>query len=54
MARQREEKIRRFKEKKTIGNQLMELKKALEKPSHDEDTLRNYYITLVRKFAHER
>ncbi|XP_071522111.1 immunoglobulin-binding protein 1 [Panulirus ornatus] len=53
MARQREEKIRRFKKKKDLGNQLMDLKKALDKPSHDEDILRNYYITLVRKFAYE-
>lgn len=50
MARQREDKIRRFKEKKAMGERLNELKKALENPSHDEEIVRNYHITMVKKF----
>ncbi|XP_053650189.2 immunoglobulin-binding protein 1 [Cherax quadricarinatus] len=53
MARQREEKLRRYKEKKAVADRLAELKKALDNPGHDEDTLRNYYITMVKKFVHE-
>ncbi|XP_042208988.1 immunoglobulin-binding protein 1-like [Homarus americanus] len=53
MVKQREEKIRRFKEKKAIGDLLVNLKKALDNPSYDEDTLRKYYITMVKKFIYE-
>ncbi|XP_068219382.1 immunoglobulin-binding protein 1 isoform X2 [Palaemon carinicauda] len=50
MAKEREEKIRRFKEKKATGDRLIELKKVLKNPSCDEDVKRKYYITLVKKF----
>ncbi|XP_064095402.1 immunoglobulin-binding protein 1-like [Macrobrachium nipponense] len=53
MAKQREVKIRRFKEKKATGDRLMELKKVLANPSCDEDDKRKYYITLVKKFIYD-
>ncbi|XP_066980821.1 immunoglobulin-binding protein 1b [Macrobrachium rosenbergii] len=53
MAKQREEKIRRFKEKKATGDRLIELKKLLDNPTCDEDDKRKYYITLVKKFIYD-
>lgn len=54
MARQREAKIKRFREKKAIGERLVELKKALDNPSHDEDTLRTFHLTTIEKFVWQR
>ncbi|KAK4328907.1 hypothetical protein Pmani_000716 [Petrolisthes manimaculis] len=51
MARQREEKIKRFRERKAIGERLVELKKSLDNPSHDEDTLRTFHLTTIQKFV---
>ncbi|KZS09683.1 Immunoglobulin-binding protein 1 [Daphnia magna] len=50
MARQREEKIRKFREAKDLESKLVELKRALENPSSDESTTRDYYILLMKKF----
>lgn len=54
MARQREEKIKRFRERKAIGERLVELKKALDNPSHDEDALRSFHLTNIHKFVWQR
>lgn len=48
MAKQREAKILRFKEKKSMQARLLELKPSLS--NCDEDVLRKYYITLAKKF----
>ncbi|XP_045614374.1 immunoglobulin-binding protein 1 [Procambarus clarkii] len=53
MARQRQEKIRRYKETKAIGERLNDLKKVLDNPNYSDDTLREYNITMVKKFIHE-
>lgn len=50
MARQREEKIRKFRETKELESKLIELKKALENPSSDETIVRDYYLLLLKKF----
>lgn len=50
MARQREEKIRKFRESKDLESKLIELKKALENPSYDESIARDYYLLLMKKF----
>lgn len=50
MARQRELKIRKFRETKDMESKLIELKKALDHPSYDETTARDYYILLIKKF----
>merc|ERR1712137_102379 len=50
MARQRELKIRKFRETKDMESKLVELKKALDHPSYDETTARDYYILLIKKF----
>jgi len=51
MNREREEKIRRYKESKEIEASLKELKNAIANPSCDEDILRNYFLKLIRKFV---
>lgn len=50
MARQREEKIRKFREAKDLESKLLELKKAIDNPSSDESTTRDYYLLLLKKF----
>lgn len=50
MARQREEKIRKFREAKDLESKLLELKNALENPSSDETVARDYYLLLIKKF----
>ncbi|CAL4072362.1 unnamed protein product, partial [Meganyctiphanes norvegica] len=54
MAQQREEKLKRFKEKKSLGEKLINLKKDLDNPSHDEELLRKYHITMIKKFVCDR
>ncbi len=51
MNREREEKIRQYKERKEIEASLKELKIAVENPSHDEDVVREYYLKMIRKFV---
>ena len=51
MNREREEKIRRYKESKALECSLKELKFAIEKPSCDDDVLRDYYLKMIRKFT---
>lgn len=51
MARQREEKIRKFREAKDLESKLIELKNAVENPSSDESIAREYYILLMKKFV---
>ena len=51
MNREREEKIRRYKESKEIETSLKELKVAVAHGSCDEDVLREYYLKLIRKFV---
>ncbi len=50
MARQREEKIKKFRETKDLESKLTELKNALENPSSDETVARDYYLLLIKKF----
>ena len=50
MARQREAKLRKFRETKDVESRLIELKKALDNPSSDESTARDYYLLLIKKF----
>lgn len=50
MAKQREQKIRKFREKKDMESKLIELKKALDHPSYDETVAREYYLLLIKKF----
>jgi immunoglobulin-binding protein 1 len=51
MNREREEKIRRYKESKAIEVSLKELKLAMANPSRDEDIIREYYLKLIRKYS---
>ena len=51
MNRERDEKIQRFKESKILETSLKELKLAIEKPSCDDEVLRDYYLKLIRKFV---
>ena len=52
MNREREEKIRRYKETKEIEASLKALKLVIEKPSCDEGVTREYYLKLIRKFVY--
>lgn len=49
MNHERDEKIRRYKESKALEESLNELKLAIDRPSCDEDILRDYYIKMIRK-----
>ena len=51
MAREREQKIRKFQEKKEMESRLMELKNAVANPSSDETTARDYFLLLLKKFV---
>ena len=51
MNRERDEKIRRYKESKEIESSLKELKLAISNSSCDEDVLRDYHLKLIRKFV---
>ena len=51
MNRERDEKIQRFKESKILETSLKELKFAIEKPSCDDEVLRDYYLKLIRRFT---
>jgi len=51
MNHERDEKIRRYKESKALEESLNELKLAIDRPSCDEDILRDYYIKMIRKFS---
>ena len=51
MNRERDEKIQRFKESKILETSLKELKLAIEKPSCDDEVLRDYYLKLIRRFT---
>ncbi len=51
MNREREEKIRRYKESKEIEASLKQLKVSLDNPQCDEEIVRQYYLKLVRKFV---
>ena len=50
MNQERDEKIRRYKESKAIEESLNELKLAIDRPSCDEDVLRDYYIKMIKKW----
>jgi len=49
--RERDEKIRRYKESKEIEAGLKELKIAIANPSCDNEVLRDYFLKLIRKFV---
>ena len=51
MNRERDEKIQRFKESKILETSLKELRLAIEKPSCDDEVLRDYYLKLIRRFT---
>lgn len=50
MNKQREEKIARYKQKKSLNEKLSELKKNIENLSHDEDVVREYFLTMIKHF----
>ncbi|RXG70142.1 Immunoglobulin-binding protein 1 [Armadillidium vulgare] len=50
MNKQREEKIARYKQKKSLNEKLSELKKNMENLSHDEDVVREYFLTMIKHF----
>lgn len=54
MAKQREEKIARFKKKKSLGEKLDHLKKNIENPNSDEEIMREYYLTMINQFICQR
>jgi len=47
----REQKMMRYKETKALEASLKELKLAIENPSSDDDVVREYYRTLVKRFS---
>ena len=50
MAREREQKIRKFQDKKNMESRIQELKRAIENPSADETVVRDYHLLLLKKF----
>ena len=54
MASQREVKIRRFKEKKSLEELLKQLKIRIDNKQIDEEVLREYYLSLLKKAVHQR
>ncbi|XP_063854122.1 immunoglobulin-binding protein 1-like isoform X2 [Scylla paramamosain] len=51
MARQRQDKIQRYRERKELEGHLAELKGVLDKKGLDEELLREYQLKLVKKFV---
>ena len=49
MSKQREERLRRYREQKELDKQLAELREAMKRPSPDDETVRNYHLTLLRQ-----
>ncbi|XP_037070410.1 immunoglobulin-binding protein 1b-like, partial [Pollicipes pollicipes] len=47
MSKQREERLRRYRQQKELDKQLAALQEAMRRPSPDEETVRSYQLTLV-------
>ena len=54
MAREREDKLKRYKEKKSIDEQLKSLKIRLDASEQNEDLVRDYYLTLLQSSIRQR
>ena len=52
MNREREEKIRRYKESKELEGSIKSMKVKLGEDHCDEELLRDYYLKLIRKSVH--
>ena len=52
MNREREEKIRRYKESKELEGSIKSIKVKLGEDHCDEELLRDYYLKLIRKSVH--
>ncbi|XP_064594894.1 immunoglobulin-binding protein 1-like [Liolophura sinensis] len=52
MKREREEKIRRYKEKQATTTRLKELSEAVKQSHVDEEVKREYYMTLLTQWVH--
>ncbi|GBP42832.1 Immunoglobulin-binding protein 1b [Eumeta japonica] len=53
MVRSREAKIKRYKEVKELKDKLADLKKATLSPNIDDETKREYFVTLLRSYANQ-
>ena len=51
MNAERDQKLRRYKQKKELDSQLQDLKVAAENEHRDDETVRKYYLTLIRTSA---
>ena len=51
MNKERDEKICRYKERKTLENRLRQLKIAVDNPSCDDDVMRDFYLNTIKRFA---
>merc|ERR1719328_840355 len=52
MNREREEKIRRYKESKELEESMKGMKIKVEAEHCDEEVVRDYYLKLIRKSVH--
>ena len=51
MNRERDVKICRFKERKSLETRLKQLKIAVENPSCDDDVMREFYLNTIKRFV---
>ena len=51
MNRERDAKIRRFKERKSLETRLKQLRVAVENPNCDEDAMREFYLNTIQRFV---
>lgn len=49
----REEKLKRYKEQKELQAELKALKAAMDSPSWDEQTKREYFIALIKSYINQ-
>lgn len=49
----REEKLKRYKEQKELQAELKALKTAMDSPSLDEQTKREYFIALIKSYVNQ-
>lgn len=52
MTQEREAKLKKYRERKELEARLKELKVSMEKPSQDEDVVREYYLSMIKSFIY--
>jgi len=51
MNRERDAKIHRYKERKSLEDRLKKLKVAVDNPSCDDEVMREFYLNTIKRFV---